>query len=193
MSIPIKINDNYSIAKDSILAKYKNIDVFFRDCINALYGEGNTNIEVNCFLSSNIVVKNSKYKLSILNSLKTKTGVYIFLDNESIPVYIGIGGQKVNAKQDLKVRISQELRAYCQNNVTTNYSKDSGATLSKNIQNIDTLLTNNQVSPDDSVETIKSFSLITIAVGAITDENSVNNSQALETILIALFHPKYNK
>jgi hypothetical protein len=35
--------------------------------------------------------------------------------------------------------------------------------------------------------------LITIAVGAITDENSVNNSQALETILIALFHPKYNK
>lgn len=191
MSNSLKITETISISKDEILIKYSQMNQYFMDCIKVLYGKCVQGVDIKYFLPCNII--NKRNCLSILDCLKGKTGVYIFIDNDSVPVYIGIGGQKVKATQNLKVRLSQELRSYCKENAATSYSKDSGATLSKNIQEIDALLTNKQVSPDDSVETIKSFGLITITVGSITDKNSVNNSQALESILIALFHPKYNK
>ncbi len=190
MCNPIKINENINISKNDILNKYKKFDKYFRDCLDALYGEKN-NITINCYLPCNIINK-QKYKLEILKLLEDKTGVYIFIDNENIPVYIGIGGQKQN-KQDLKTRVSQELRAYVTKGKTTSYSKDTGATLSKNIQEIESILQNQKITPDNSIELIKSFSLLTITVGEVTIKSDVLKSRALETILIALFHPKYNK
>lgn len=194
MSNPIKIKETISISKNEILAKHSQMNQYFMDCIKALYGECVQGVDIKCFLPCNIIKASKQNNYSVLEDLKKKSGCYIFLNKEQIPVYIGIGGKVLN-KQDLYKRITQELSSYVKkgSNQKTEYAKNSGATLSKNIQEIDALLTNNQVSPDDSVETIKTFGLITINVGSITVKNSVNNSQALESILIALFHPKYNK
>jgi len=157
-----------------------------------LYGIKNENEnKINCF-SPSALINRSRYKLAILNPLKDKTGIYIFLDSEFVPVYIGIGGQKTNG-QNLKIRLGQELRAHVKKGQSTEYSKDSGATLSKNIQEIDKLLTQEDISADTSIETIKGFKIITLAVGDIDCEKDVLNARALETVLISLFHPKYNK
>jgi hypothetical protein len=179
------------ISKDNILKKYFQMDDFFKSCINALYGDSEKP-EIKRYLPKNIINDVGKDNdLSCLNELSTKTGVYLFLEDQ-IPVYIGIGGEKAEG-QDLKTRINQELRAYAKKGVKTKYSKDSGATLSKKIQKIDLLLLNKKISPDVSVEKIKTFKLLVICCGDVSKEKDVLKSRDLETVLIALFHPKYNK
>ena len=189
MSTPIKMNNNYSISKESILAKYTNINSFFKSCINAFYGDYNTGIEVNCFLPCNIIVNGANNKLSILNILKGKSGVYIFLDSDRIPVYIGKGGtSKKLTGTDLKSRVGQELRA-----------GSIGNTLSKNIIDIESELQNKNISKEFSIDNlIKNFSLLTITVcdrvaNNEIDEVNILKAEALEMVFIALFHPKYNK
>jgi hypothetical protein len=186
-----EINENYPVVKEDILGKYQNMDLFFQECIEALYGKENE-ININCFLPRNIIKNKGNNDLSSLGSLEGKTGIYIFLDSESIPVYIGIGGQKVNG-QDLKIRLAQELRAYVTKNEKTKYARDTGATLSKNIQVIDKLLMGNNILPDNSIETIKKFNIIALIVGEINEEENVLKARALETVLISLYGPKYNK
>ena len=185
MTIPIRINDDISISKESILSKYKSINSFFKKCLEALYGKNNS-ISINCFLPCNMIKEGTNNDLKVLMPLKDRTGIYIFLDSNSIPVYIGIGGQKINANQGLKARIGQELRAF-------KNEGDTGTTLSKNIQEIDSLLENKKITADESILRIKSFSLLSIDVGDIAIEVDVFKSKSLETILIALYHPKYNK
>lgn len=180
-----KITDRI-IPKKSILDKYSKMDAFYKSCIDDLYGNSKE-LEIKCYLPKNIINDAGKNNnLSCFNELETKTGVYLFLENQT-PVYIGIGGEKV-AGQDLKTRIGQELRAYAKKEVETKYSKDSGATLSKNIQEIDL-----NISPDDSVEKIKTFKLLAICCGNVSEKEDVLKARALETVLIALFRPKYNK
>jgi len=179
-----------SITKDKIIGEYKNMDSFYINCIEGLYGKYNKNI--NFYNLSKIIKQNADNDLTDLKKLNSKTGVYLFVNKTNEPVYIGIGGEKVNS-QDLKTRIGQEFRAYTKKGEVSKYSKDSGATLSKNIREIDNLLENKKNSPDNSIEKIKSFSLITITVGEVKTKKDVLKSRALETILIALFHPKYNK
>lgn len=193
MSNPIKITETISISKDEIFAKHSQMNQYFMDCIKALYGESVQGVDIKCFQPSNIIKDSGNNNYSILKGLEKRTGCYVFLNNLQIPVYIGIGGKKVNATQNLKDRLSQELRSYCKENATTSYSKDSGATLSKNIQEIDSKIESKNVTPDESIEMIKSFMIIVIVVGDINKDSDVLKSRALETILIALFHPKYNK
>jgi hypothetical protein len=192
---PVKLTETFSISKKALLEKYNLINRYFLDCIMALYGENIQSVDLKCFLPCTIIKSAGQNKYSILGEAKKKTGCYIFLNQEQIPVYIGIGGKVANSKQSLYDRIIQELSVYVEkgSNQSTMFTKDSGATLSKNIQEIDSLLTNTQITPDNSVETIKSFSLITIIIGEITCNEAVEKAQALEIILIALFHPKYNK
>jgi len=193
MSTPIKMNNNYSISKESILSKYKKMDKFLKDSIHALYGEDNE-IKINCFLPCNIIGRSGSNSYSCFISLKKKTGIYLFLNNDDAPVYIGIGGEKVNG-QDLKTRLQQEINVYVQKNssLSTIYAKNTGATLSKNIQEIDTVLENKKVLPDNSIEKIKTFSILTVIAGDINNKEDVIRARALEMVLIALFHPKYNK
>lgn len=189
MKIERNTISDYIISKDTVLNDYQNMEIFFKAKIEELYNKNNSC----CYLYPSKIINQNKYKLSSLANLKNKTGVYIFLNQNSIPVYIGIGGQKIGGGQDLKARISQELRAYVTNKQTTHYSKDSGATLSKNIQEIDSLLNNSIVTPDNSIEKMKVFTVIVIIVGDLNNKYDVLRSRALETICIALFHPQYNK
>ena len=195
MSAPIKINENISISKEQIQTNYQQMDIFFKNGISALYGDNvEENFEVNCFLPCNIIKESGKNSYKCFNTLKNKSGVYLFLNNNTEPVYIGIGGEKLNG-QDLERRLIQEVNVYVKkdSNFKTKYAKNSGATLSKNIQDIDSILENNEVTPDNSIERIKLFSILTLSVGKINDKNSVLKSRSFETILIALFKPKYNK
>lgn len=172
------------------LEKYQNMDRYFRDVIAALCESNDSN-------NSKFLIKryDSCHGIESSEDEVGKTGCYIFLC-DGIPVYIGVGGHKIYKKKkkkqnqnckkknwDLQCRVKQELQK-CTN---------TGATLSKNIKYIDALLENKEISVDASAEKIKKFQLITIIVGERNNENARENAKKLETILIALFHPKYNK
>lgn len=178
----VKIKEVISISKKKILKKYQDMDKYFRDIIEALYAGKYESFEMKNTVKQ---TKNDYSKLKS-ESLRDKTGCYIFLCNRR-PVYVGVGG--IRKSQDLVDRIKQECRSYVKKDYSgiCNYSKDSGATLSKKIQDEE------KVSPNESMEKIKTFDLIPIVVGEITKEKDVVKAKALETILIAIFHPKYNK
>lgn len=174
-----------------ILEKYQDMNKYFRDIIEAIWGDYDSN-------NSKLIIKryDSSHGIDISEDEVGKTGCYIFLC-DGIPVYIGVGGHKIYKKKkkkqnqnckkknwDLQCRVKQELKKYTNN---------TGATLSKNIKEIDTLLEGKEISADDSVEKIKKFQLITIVVGKRNKKEARENAKKLETILIALFHPKYNK
>ncbi len=189
MKKPIRISDNIILSKDSILNRYQNLDVYFRDCLEALYGKDN-GVDIKCFLPCNIINNTGKNSALALNSLIGKAGIYIFLDQDLVPVYIGKGGTSSSTAddaKDLKFRINQQLGGGNRHN-----------TLSNNIIEIESLLSNNTITEDESIEYIKSFSLLVISSGdrrknGSLFQDSIDNANTLETILIALFHPKYNK
>ena len=174
----VKIKEIISISKEEILEKY--MDDYYKNIIKALYGE-----KLDIYdLDFTINEYKAGFTIDDLNNEKGKVGCYIFIEKE-VPVYIGVGG--IGTKKDLRNRVRQELKSS---------DKDTGATLSRNIQKIDALLEHKkkeEVTPENSVNKINTFDLVTITVGKLNDSYSVEKAKALETILIALFHPKYNK
>lgn len=186
----VKIKEVISISKKEILEKYQDMDKYFRDILEALWESNDSN-------NGKFLIKryDSSHGIDSSEDEVGKTGCYMFLC-EGVPVYIGVGGHKIYKKKkkkqnqnckkknwDLQCRVKQELEK-CTN---------TGATLSKNIKEVDALLEGKEMSADDSVEKIKKFQLITIIVGERNNEDDRYKAKVLETILIALFHPKYNK
>lgn len=129
---------------------------------------------------TNVIKNFKKYDLSQLTDLEGKTGVYIFSIGDEV-VYVGRGGVQA---RDLKYRISQELKANCKAS-ESKYSVDTGATLSKNIQKIDTK------TPDESVEIIQTMTL-KVCFSEKSDDNK-NYAIRLEHLLIGIYNPKYNR
>ena len=192
----VKIMDKIEISKEKILEEYTNIDDFIKEAIEIVYCEKEIDITKHEIIKTiekyefglKIIQEMiEKRKYDALDDLKGKTGVYIFL-KDGIPQYIGIGGEKHDGKDEnrLYTRLTQELRKYDPS------SSDTGATLSKNIQEIETALGNITYGVE-SIEIIKTFDLIVLLVGDITKKEDVEKARVLETVLIALFHPKYNK
>ena len=175
----VKIKEVISISKKEILEKYE-MDDYYKNIIKVLYGEKIKNKIDKYGRKFTIDEYKSGFTIDDLNNEKGKVGCYIFVE-EDVPVYIGVGG--IGTKKDLRNRLRQELKSS---------EKDTGATLSRNIQKIDALLEDKEVTPENSVDKINTFDLVTITVGEL-NSNFVENAKKLETILIALFHPKYNK
>jgi hypothetical protein len=177
----VKIKEVISISKKEILEKYQDMDKYFRDVIERLYAG-----EYASFDLKNIIKESGNNDCSALNFLTGKTGCYMFLCDGGIPVYIGIGGEEVGGR-DLYERVRQQCGK----------GSDSGVTLSQNIQDIDKLFVKKEkkkeITLEYSTNKKKTFYLIPIVVGDVTEEEDVGKAKALETILIALFHPKYNK
>ena len=111
---------------------------------------------------------------------------------DRFPVYIGKAG---TASMNFLERINQELACYGPDSNNQNKIKNNCNTLSRKIQKIDLLLNsslhfNNQSDLGDySLTTINSFYLIFVKSGEKGDNDSAT---ALEAVLVALFHPKYN-
>lgn len=172
----VKIKEIISISKEEILEKYCEMDDYYKNIIKALYGEKLDRYDLDFTINE----YKAGFTIDDLNNEKGKVGCYIFIE-DMVPVYIGVGG--IGTKKDLKNRVRQELKSS---------EKDTGATLSRNIQKIDALLEDEEVTPENSVDKINTFDLVTITVGEL-NSNFVENAKKLEAILIALFHPKYNK
>ena len=175
---------NQVISKENILAQYTSLDLLYIDAINIIYGDKGTIISSLKFsdIKNEIInIKCSSKNIDLQKcSLKEKTGVYIFILNKK-PIYIGVGG--TGNKDDLKTRINAEVRTFPTNN---------NATLSKNIQDINKLLLQKETTEQDSLTTIENSTLLVLNIGNMTVENKVK-SKSLETVLIALFKPIYNK
>jgi hypothetical protein len=174
---------NQLISKKNILEQYHTLDLLYKDAINILYGEKGKIIKEVIFTDITNEIINIRCNLKNNNlkkcSLKEKTGVYIFILKNK-PIYIGVAG--TGNSDDLKTRVNAEVRTFPTNN---------NATLSKNIQDIDKLLSK-EITEEDSLKLIKSSTLLVLNIGNMTEENKLK-SKSLETVLIALFKPIYNK
>ncbi len=118
-------------------------------------------------------------KYSKLNEYKDCTGIYIFLNADCIPVYVGVGGEK-NGKQDLMKRLTQHFPA--------------SSHLAKNIKETEKVL-----GIDTSDKTPKEImlkyapELLIVNIGALSDEDSCRKSNNLEKALISLWNCRYNR
>lgn len=181
--------EQITIPKKHILNKYKNLDEKVKNIIQQLYTIDkydeeyqvrNFDMKTKKVKIENIINENGQnsYK-KYLNFIKEKTGVYIFLDKNNKPVYIGFGGQ-VDKEQSLYERIrSKQL--------------SSNDTLIKNINEKESCDLDTSKSWERKKFLLKNISsLIIIDCGTQIEEN-VRFAQSLEIILIALFNPKYNK
>ncbi|MCK5538961.1 MAG: hypothetical protein KAI79_19210 [Bacteroidales bacterium] len=180
----MSINQKITISKDEILKKYDNLDTYFRNVIKALYGESN-NVNIQCFNSKDIINLNKKNTIKMLSPYKNKTGVYIFLDDNDIPVYIGVAG-KVGGCHSIKNRLQKQFNC-----------DSTNGTLSKNIYDIETLIGNILINSNqiDKKKLILKYApkLLVIEVGDLINPDDINISLALEQVLISLFNSKYNK
>ena len=166
------------------MKEYNNLDNLFKNVIKTLYGQESP-MEFKKVLSTNIININGENNLKSLNEFDGSTGVYIFLNKNHIPVYIGVAG-KQGSTHSLKDRLQKQFNCH-----------ESNATLAKNIVDIESLLQNKSI-PNSSVKDRKKLiseyapTLIIIDMGTLNNSN-VKNSLALEQILISIFNSKYNK
>lgn len=122
-----------------------------------------------------IIMKNSLREIwpeggasdySFLDDVKNKHGVYIFQNENGQVLYVGEA-----RKQDIKTRVTQNFS-----------EKDSGGTFRKNY------MSNESLSFDEFIKAMKSARLT-----LITSEQSDMLIRALESLLILILKPKYNK
>ena len=185
------------ISESEILNKYSNLNEKVKFIIEKLYDDSIDEHELKLF---NITIKKIRLsdmiKLNIQNSYKNlefvqkKTGVYLFLDKDENPVYIGFGGR--GKKQDLKERIKKHFSG-----------NESVSKLITNIKEIENYLNNTNLEDTEFKNILLDYTpfLIVIDCGDMyknkismeKNEDNVKFAQALEVILIALFNSKYNK
>lgn len=113
----------------------------------------------------------SNNNYAIFEEVKDEYGVYIFLDESKIPLYVGEA-----AVQTLKTRICQ------------NYTQDSGGTFRDNYGGTKDIKANLECFKDALRN--KQWSIITISVRRQDKHRWIH---VLEKALIGFLEPKYNK
>jgi len=184
MNNKYQISENLCINKYLIIKHVENAVNIVKKIILDLYESNPKNKFIHYFDAKKIMenLRSDSKDYTFLDKLKHKTGAYIFL-YENKPLYIGVGG--IKNKDDLKTRVKNECKIYGE-------TKEKSATLSKNIQDIETALGNtDKVKHHEKL--MKKFQIVAIALGDMSIKNNQQLAIILETILISLFHPKYNK
>ena len=206
------------ISESEILNKYSNLNEKVKFIIEKLYEidkyqeeyKVTNEIKIKTILvDKELLEKNN----SFLKDYKNKTGVYIFLNNNNIPVYIGFSGK--GKKQNLKKRIENQLSAKDNNysNIVTNIIKIEKEldyiNLKNHFNNIEDIIEilrlredyhkkRTEILPEIDFKELQRIllkytsSLIIVCIGSKENEENVKFAQALEVILIALFNSKYN-
>jgi len=187
------LKNDINISYEVIMETYNFSHPYIEETISLLFSKQkkpSQNISIKSFKTQDIISipteENQKpdNNLKPLDEFKDKTGVYIFLDKDKNPSYIGVAGEK-NAKQHLRKRLEQHFNC------------NSG--LSKNIIEIENLLNNIKIKPTNNRRILKDLILeyvpnfLVIEVGTLEDETAVKRSLNLEKCLIAIFNSKYNK
>lgn len=213
------IKDQIIISKDTILGRYNNLDTKTRCIIEKLYeiSEFDKEYKLEDFdikikkIKIDQKIKNINKNYNELDFAKKRVGVYIFLNEENIPVYIGFGGR--GNSNDLRDRILNQFSA--RDNGYSNLvekiikvEKKVYINLKNKISDIDDLIKkleerkkaikeNQEIIPEIDFSRLQDVllsytsSLIIINCGGKEEEN-IKFAQALEMILIALFNSKYN-
>jgi len=171
------------MAKELITDKFDLLNNLFKDVINAIEEDKFSNGTLLCAQPNKIISATSQNNYDTIISTKETVGIYLFLNSDGLPTYIGKGGTSRSSNgKDLYFRLQQELGSGNKHN-----------TLSNNIKEI------SNVSEEQSLELIKSFTLKILILGNRTNSSENINkeiilkSEAIETLLIALFDPVYNK
>ena len=206
------------ISEIEILNKYSNLNEKVKFIIEKLYEidkyqeeyKVTNEIKIKTILVDKELLEKSK---SFSKDYRDKTGVYIFLNNNNIPVYIGFSGK--GKKQDLKKRIENQLSAKDNNysNIVTNIIKIEKEldyiNLKNHFNNIEDIIVTlklredyhkkrTEIRPEIDFKELQRIllkytsSLIIVCIGSKENEENVKFAQALEVILIALFNSKYN-
>ena len=178
------INSNIIISYEEIISKYNKLGSFYVSILKGIYGK-EANFSIVPFKTKKFISLNSYNNLSGLDYYKNKIGVYIFLDKNQVPVYIGVAGEE-NSTHSLKDRLQKQLNC-----------NKSNSTISKNIAVIETILQNREMN--NELNALKNLLLeyapnfLVIEVGSIGDNEAAKKALELEVFLIALFNSKYNK
>ena len=174
------------IMKQDVIDKIESVCERSKSIINSLYSKYNDLLVCECCCIRDIIennkAKNTRKRFPMLQGVSKATGVYLFINSERVPVYIGVGG--VGKSDDLAVRVRNECKLYP--------NEDSGATLSKNIKENSRLLCN-ELSDEQIKSMICSFKVVVINVGEMNEPESQKFANYLESLLILLFKPLYNK
>lgn len=177
---------NIRIEKQKVLTTILHLCERTKHIVHSLYTGDGEFLTVKCSVVRELIESNQKGKkhnpFNMLSGVRGATGVYLFIDNDGVPVYIGKGG--TGKKDDLAIRVRNECKIFpCE---------DTGATLSKNIKGQHKLL--NQELGDSKVACmIRELEVTVINVGKMTDSDSQSFAAYLESLLLLLFKPKYNK
>lgn len=180
------------IRLQTILTEYDALSEYFKSAIKAIFNGESDLFEVIDVKANTLITDDNRNNLARLSACKEKTGIYVFLNREDQPLYVGKGGTSRNNDgnaKDLSYRISQELRGY---------NGNSQNTLSKNIMDVDSILYDKQITMEDSINKIKNMKIRILVTGSRLENGTVNidmikKVEALETILIALLPAIYNK
>ena len=174
------------ILRQDVLDKIDSVCERSKSIISSLYSSTSGLLVCKCCCIREIIeqnkANNTRNRFPMLSDATNKTGVYLFINSEYVPVYIGVGG--VGKSDDLADRVRNECKLYP--------SEDTGATLSKKIKENSSLLCN-KLSDDQIISMICSFEVIVIDLGKMDNPDNQKFASYLESLLILLFKPLYNK
>ena len=174
------------IMKQDVLDKIESVCERSKSIINSLYSNQNDLLVIKCCCIREIIennkANNTRNRFTMLQEVSNATGVYLFINSEHVPVYIGVGG--VGKSDDLADRVRNECKLHP--------NEDSGATLSKNIKENSRLLCN-ELSDEQIKSMICSFEVVVIKVGEMNEPENQKFANYLESLLILLFKPLHNK
>lgn len=178
------------ITKENVIFQANKLCKKTRKIIESLYSSVECNCVYDCSKIRKIIEKNKVKKANrqkceryeLLANIAGATGVYIFLDTNKIPIYIGKGG--IGKQDDLATRVRNECKIYP--------VEDSGATLSKNIK-LEKKLLGITLSYEETVQIINGLRVISIKVGKMIHAKNQRYASYLESLLIMLFNPRLNR
>jgi len=178
--------EEVTISQKRILQTYSSLPEEYRKIIETLYTGIPQNQIYQIFKVDELIRPNRGNNLIPLKELKDKVGVYIFINENCEPVYVGLTGRKEKSSQSLRDRLQKQLNG-----------NEDNSTLAKNIREIESLLNtiNEKEKPKELKEWIVMYTtyIIVIITGELKDNEAIKKAQNLETVLIALLRPKYNK
>jgi len=135
-------------------------------------------------LAKDIINIKGDNNLEKLNPFKKDIGVYIFLDEDNFPVYIGVAAEK-ESKHSLRDRLQKQFNCNLSN-----------STISKNISTIEKIYGNS--IDDETLEKKKLLllkyapKLLVIPIGELNEPENISKALELEKLLISLYNSKYN-
>jgi hypothetical protein len=136
--------------------------------------ESNSNHKYFINLANTVKIDKIRKNKDFIKFCKNKTGLYFFTNEKNEIVYIG-----VNAKENTNYCLFKRLSQH--------FSIENNASFINNIVNID------KIDKIAAAHKVERFKLSILILGEKQNNNDNKKAKVLETLLIYLTNPKYNK